>query len=80
MKVYVTALGTYDLVIGMDWLEAHQAWVDSYGKGILGINDEGEAIQIQGIKGKVSLRYISAMKMKRCLRKGCQAYVIQEIK
>jgi hypothetical protein len=23
LKVYVTALGTYDLIIGMDWLEAH---------------------------------------------------------
>ena len=24
LKVYVTALGTYDLVIGMDWLESHR--------------------------------------------------------
>lgn len=79
LKVYVTTLRTYDLVIGMDWLESYQAWVDYYGKRILGINDEREAIQIQGIKRKVSLRYISAMKMKRCLRKGCQAYVIQEV-
>ena len=79
LKVYVTTLGTYELVIGMDWLEAHQAWVDCYGKRILGINDEGEATQIQSIKRKVSLRYIFAMKMERCLRKGCQAYVIQEV-
>eukprot|EP00253_Pinus_taeda_P003078 PITA_03078 len=79
LKVYVTALGTYDLIIGMDWLEAHRAWVDCYGKRILGINDEGEAIQIQGIKREVSLRYISVMQMKHCLRKGCQAYVIQEV-
>eukprot|EP00253_Pinus_taeda_P033151 PITA_33151 len=75
-----SALGTYDLIIGMDWLAACQAWVDCYGKRILGINDEGEAIQIQGIKRKVSLRYISSMKMKCCLRKGCQAYVIQEVR
>ena len=61
LKVYVTALGTYDLIIGMDWLEAHQAWVDCYGKRILGLNDEGEVIQIQGIKREISLRYISAM-------------------
>eukprot|EP00253_Pinus_taeda_P026722 PITA_26722 len=74
-----SALGTYDLIIGMDWLEAHQAWVDCYVKRIPGINDEGKAIQIQGIKKKVSLHYILAMKMKHCLRKGCQAYVIQEV-
>jgi len=79
LKVYVTALGTYDFIIGMDWLEAHQAWVDCYGKRILGINAEGEAIQIQGIKRKVSLCYISATKMKHCLRRGCQEYVIQEV-
>lgn len=52
LKVYVTALGTYDLVIGMDWLEAHHAWVDCCGKRIIGINDKGEVIQIQGIKKK----------------------------
>jgi hypothetical protein len=23
LKVYVTALGAYDLIIGMDWLAAH---------------------------------------------------------
>jgi len=71
LKFYVTALGTYDLVIGMDWLEAHQAWVNCYGKIILCINDEAETIQIQGIKRKVSLRFISTMQMKRCLRRGC---------
>jgi len=79
LKVYVTALGTYDLIVGMDWLEAHQAWIDCYGKRILGINDEGEVIQIRGIRRKVSLRYISAMQVKRCLRKGCQAYAIHEV-
>ena len=63
----------------MDWLEAHQAWVDCYGKRILGLNDEGEVIQIQGIKREISLRYISAMQVKRCLRKGCQAYAIHEV-
>lgn len=79
LKVYVTALGAYDLVIGMDWLKAHHAWVESYGKRILGINDEGETIQIQGIKIKVSLCYISAMQRKCCLRKCCQAYAFQEV-
>eukprot|EP00253_Pinus_taeda_P016553 PITA_16553 len=74
-----SALGTYDFVIDMDWLEAHQAWVDCYGKRILCINDEGETIQIQGIKRRVSLRFILAMQMKCFLRKGCQAYAVQEV-
>lgn len=32
LRVYVIALGTYDLIIGIDWLEAHQAWVYCYEK------------------------------------------------
>ena len=79
LKAYVTALGTYDLVIGMDWLESHHAWVDYFGKTILCTKDEGETIQIQGIKRKVSLCFISAMQMKWCLRKGCQVYAVQEV-
>ena len=79
LKAYVMALGIYDLVIGMDWLESHRAWVDCSGKTIPCMNDEGETIQIQGIKRKVSLRFISAMQMKRCLRKGCQVYAVQEV-
>jgi len=47
---------------------------------ILCINDEGETIQIQGIKRKVSFRFISAMQMNHCLRKGCQAYAVQEVR
>ena len=32
LKVYVTALKTYDLIIGMDWLESHRAMVDCFAK------------------------------------------------
>ena len=79
LKVYFMALGTYKLVIGMDWLESHRAWVDCSGKTILCLNDVGETIQIQGIKRKLSFRFISAMQMKWCLRKGCQVYAVQEV-
>ena len=64
VKVYVTTLGTYDLIIGMNWLEEHRAFLDCYGKKVLCINDNGEAIKIQGIKWKVSLRFISTMNVK----------------
>ena len=30
LKVYVTSLGVYDLIIGMDWLAAHRALVDCF--------------------------------------------------
>jgi hypothetical protein len=39
LKVYVTALKTYDLIIGMDWLEAHRAMVDCFAKRVLCVDD-----------------------------------------
>jgi hypothetical protein len=35
LKVYVTTLGTYDLIIGMDWLKSHRAMVDFFAKRVL---------------------------------------------
>jgi hypothetical protein len=71
LKVYVTALGAYDLIIGMDWLAAHRALVDCFAKRVLCVDDEGRPVEIQGVQRKVSLHFISTMKVKRCLRQGC---------
>ena len=71
LDVYVTNLGTYDLIIGMDWLEGHRSLMDFYAKNVLFLDDEGKKIQIHGLKRKVSLCFISTMKSKRCLRQGC---------
>jgi hypothetical protein len=50
MNLYSTTLGTYDLIIGMDWLESHQALVDCYKKKVLYQNDLGDPVVIEGIK------------------------------
>jgi hypothetical protein len=80
LKVYVTALGEYDLIIGMDWLAAHRALIDCFAKKVLCVNDEGKPIEVQGIQRKVSLRFISTMKVRRCLRQRCQIYVLEVVK
>ena len=64
VKVYVTSLGTYDLIIGMNWLEEHRAFLDYYEKKVLFVDDKGKAIEIQSIKSKVSLSFISTMNVK----------------
>jgi hypothetical protein len=79
LKVYVTSLGTYDLIIGMDWLEAHRAMVDCFTKRVLCIDDEGRSVEIHGIQRKVSLCFISTMKVKHCMRQGCQLYVVEAV-
>jgi hypothetical protein len=49
LKVYVTTLGTYDLIIGMDWLEAHRAMVDYLAKRVLCVDDEGRPVEIHNV-------------------------------
>jgi hypothetical protein len=52
LKVYVTALGAYDLIIGMDWLAAHRALVDCFAKRVLCVDDEGRPEEIQVYREK----------------------------
>jgi hypothetical protein len=77
LKVYVTALGAYDLIIRMDWLESHRAMVYCFTERVLCVDDKRRIIQIQGVWRKVSLCFISTMKVKRCMRQGCHLYVIE---
>ena len=79
LKVYVTALGAYDLIIGMDWLATHRALVDCFAKRVLCVDNEGRPVEIQGVQRKVSLRFISTMKVKRCLRQGFRLYVVEAV-
>jgi hypothetical protein len=79
LKVYVTALGAYDLIIGIDWLEAHRDLVDCFAKRVLCVDNEGRPMEIQGVRRRVSLRFISTMKVKRCLRQGCRLYVVEAV-
>jgi hypothetical protein len=79
LKVYFTALRTYDLIIGMDWLEAHRAMVDCFAKRVLCVDDEGRPVEIHGVRRKVSLHFISTMKVKWYMRQGCRLYVVEVV-
>ena len=63
MNLYSTQLGSYDLIVGMDWLESHRALIDCYEKKVFCNNNLGEPVVIQGLKRDVSLRFISASEM-----------------
>ena len=71
----IIPLGSYHVLIGMDWLESHHAILDCYNKTFTCLNDEGQQVLIEGIPRPVSLRQITALQLKKCLRKGCQLYV-----
>jgi hypothetical protein len=76
----VLPLGSYDLLIGMDWLATHKAKLDCYYKTLECVNEEGKRITLQGIRKPVSVRQISALQMRKYCRKGCPLYAVQVLK
>eukprot|EP00253_Pinus_taeda_P011891 PITA_11891 len=73
----VLPLGSYDILIGMDWLEKHWSLVDCKTKIIYYRDQQGNRKEMQGIKQPVQVRPITANQLMKCIRKGCQVYAIQ---
>jgi hypothetical protein len=73
----ILPLGSYDMIIEMDWLEQHKVLLDCYTKILNYKDDFGTTRTTQGIPKPVSVRHVSAMQFKKCMRKGCQVYAIQ---
>ena len=70
----IIPLGSYHVLIGMVWLESHHAILDCYNKTFTCLNDEGQHVLVEGIPKSISLRQITVLQLKKCLRKGCQLY------
>ena len=45
----VLPLGSYDVLIGMDWLEAHRVNIDCYNKTFQFLDEEGNLRVVRGI-------------------------------
>ena len=57
----VLPLGSYDALIGMDWLEAHRVKLDCYNNAFECLDEEGNLRIFKGIPKVISVRKISAM-------------------
>ncbi|KAJ0576069.1 putative nucleotidyltransferase, Ribonuclease H [Helianthus annuus] len=68
-------LGSFDIVIGMDWLSTNQAEVVCYDKIIRIPHPTNETLLVHGEKNEMPLRIISYIKAQKCLRKGCIAFL-----
>jgi hypothetical protein len=75
-KVYVNIipLGSYDYLIGMDWLEKRHVVLDCYNKTITCLDEEGKRGNIQGIPRTVAVREISTIQLKNRFIKGCHMF------
>jgi hypothetical protein len=74
-ELNILPLGSYDCLIGMDWLDQHHALMDCRKKKFTCLNKEGNKVTVQGIPRAVVVREISAMQLKKCYQKGCQLFV-----
>jgi hypothetical protein len=61
----------------MDWLEKNKAVLDCYEKTLQSKEENNTTRIVQGIQKPISVRQVSAMQFKKCMRKGCQVYAIQ---
>jgi hypothetical protein len=75
-NLYVMILGSYDVVISMDWLESHEAILNCKMKWLSLVDDEGQRCVIVGRNQGVSLRFISSLQLWKSMCKGCKIYVI----
>jgi hypothetical protein len=75
VDVNIIPLGSYDCLIGMDWLEKHHDILDCYNKTITCLDEKGQQGKIQRILRGVVVREISTMQLKYSFRKGCQIFV-----
>ena len=79
VKLNVLSLVSYDVLIGMDQLERHQVVLNCFQKTFTCLNDKGEIIIVKGIPRKVYVRQISALQIKKVVRKGCKVFVVHII-
>jgi hypothetical protein len=76
VNLYVTILGSYDVMIGMDWLETHDGILNCKTKRLILVDDEGQRHVMVGRNQGVSLRFVSSLQLRKSMRKGCKLYAI----
>jgi hypothetical protein len=72
----IIPLGSYDCLIGMDWLDQHHVVLDCYNKEFTCLDEEGNLRTVQGIPRVVTIREVSALQLKKSYRKGCQVFAV----
>lgn len=79
VNLNVLPLGSYDVLIGMDWLEKHKVLLIFFEKTFTCVNEKEQTVVVKGIPRKVYVWKIYALQMKRSVRKGCKVFVVHEI-
>jgi hypothetical protein len=54
----IILLGSYDIIIGMDWLDKPHAFLDCHNKTFTCLDEEGKQSIVKGVPRPISIRYI----------------------
>jgi hypothetical protein len=68
----ILPLGSYDCLIGMDWLDQHHTLLEFHNKSFTFLDEEGKLRKVQGIPREITIREIQALQLKKFYRKQCQ--------
>ncbi|GKF33057.1 putative reverse transcriptase domain-containing protein, partial [Tanacetum coccineum] len=67
-------LGTFDVIIGMDWLVKHDA-VIVCGEKVVCIPYGNKTLIVEGDKGRSRLKIISCIKARKYVEQGCHLFL-----
>ena len=72
VNLNILPLGSYDIFIGMDWLESHKVVIDYLHKFFSSVDEEDKYHTMKEIYRPLSTRKFLALQCKKRIRKGCQ--------
>jgi hypothetical protein len=73
-EINIIPFGSYDILIGMDWLDNHHDVLYCHRKTFTCLDGNGKNNTVKGVPRPISIREISALQLKICFRKGYQLY------
>ncbi|GJU31742.1 putative reverse transcriptase domain-containing protein [Tanacetum coccineum] len=71
-----TQLGSFDIIIGMDWLSRYDAAI-LCGEKKVRIPLEGKTLVIEGNRNNSRLKIVSCIKARKYIEKGCELFLAQ---
>ncbi|GJT80096.1 putative reverse transcriptase domain-containing protein [Tanacetum coccineum] len=76
IDLMVIELGSFDVIIGMDWLSRYDAAI-LCGKKKVRIPLEGKTLVIKGDRNNSRLKIVSCIKARKYIEKGCELFLAQ---
>ena len=76
INLNVFTLGSYDIIIGMDWLAKYKVILNCFDKTLTYVAEDLIVRTIEGVSNPISLRKIYSIQLKKCMRKGCKLYMV----